>query len=87
MRQKTSNEYFTFLYPGRQTGDPVPPKDVPYIAIPDDGAFVSICGQVYGGEQMSAVFYDAQSLRDLAHVLEEAADLFEENQVKAGRRR
>jgi hypothetical protein len=86
VRQKRSNSYFTFLYPGFLAGDPKPPDDAPYIAIPNSGEFVSICGERYGGEQMSAVFYSAQSLRDLAHVLEEAADLFEENQVKAGRK-
>ena len=85
MRQKTSNAFFTFLYPGRQTGMPLPAKDCPQIAIPNSGEFVSICGGRYGGEQPSAVFYDPQQLRDLAHCLEEAADLFEENAVKAKR--
>lgn len=82
MRQKTSNAYFTFLYPGRLAGGDMPHKDAPYIAIPNDGSFVSICGEKYGNEQMSAVFYNPQTLRDLAHVLEEAADLFEENQTQ-----
>jgi hypothetical protein len=86
MRQKTSNAYFTFLYPGRLAGGPMPPKDAPCIAITDDGSFVSICGERYGGEQPSAVFYTPQALRDLAHVLEEAADLFEQNQAKAQRK-
>lgn len=82
MRQKMSSAFFTFLYPGRQAGMGEPPGDAPHIAIPHNGEFASICGQRYGGEQMSAVFYSPQALRDLAHVLEEAADLFEEAQVK-----
>lgn len=82
MRQKRANSFFTFLYPGFLAGGPTPPKDAPCIAIPNDGEFVSICGERYGGEQMSAVFSTPQALRDLAHVLEEAADLFEENQAK-----
>jgi hypothetical protein len=83
MRQRRVNSFFTFLYPGFLAGGPRPPKDAPSIAIPNDGSFVSICGENYGGEQSSAVFYTPQSLRDMAHVLEEAADLFEENQAKA----
>lgn len=84
MRQKMVNMLFTFLYPGRTEGSGTPPDDWPHIAIPDNGEFVSICGERYGGEQPSAVFYDARHLRALAHVLEEAADLFEENQAKNG---
>jgi hypothetical protein len=87
MRQKTTNAYFTFLYPGRLAGGPMPPKDAPCIAIPNDGSFVSICGERYGGEQPSAVFYSPQDLRNLAHVLEEAADLFEQNQVNSQTKR
>lgn len=83
MRQKTSNALFTFLYPGRMAGIGEPPHNAPYIAIPNNGEFVSICGARECGEQPCAVFYSPQSLRDLAHVLEEAADLFEENQLKA----
>lgn len=86
MRQKMVNSLFTFLYPGRMTGSGTPPNDVPSIAIPDNGEFVSICGERRSGEQPCAVFYDPQHLRDLAHVLEEAADLFEENQAKNGLR-
>jgi hypothetical protein len=82
VRQKMANAHFTFLYPGRMAGIGSPPGDAPHIAIPNNGEFVSICGARYGGEQPSAVFYNAQDLRDLAHVLEEAADLFEENQAK-----
>lgn len=82
MRQKRCNSFFTFLYPGFLAGGPTPPKDAPHISIPNDGSFLSICGERYGGEQPSAVFYQAQPLRDMAHVLEEAADLFEENQLK-----
>jgi hypothetical protein len=83
MRQRRVNSYFTFLYPGYYPGGATPDKDAPCVAIPNSGEWVSVRGQRYGGEQPSAVFYDAQSLRDLAHVLEEAADLFEENQAKA----
>lgn len=86
MRQKRTNAGFTFLYPGFLAGGPKPPDNAPYIAIPNDGAFVSITGDIYGDEQSSAVFYSPQRLRDLAHVLEEAADLFEENQAKRGRK-
>ena len=82
MRQKTTSSYFTFLYPGRMAGIGEPPKNAPCIAIPNNGEWVSISGDGYGGEQPSAVFYNPQALRDLAHVLEEAADLFEENQIK-----
>jgi hypothetical protein len=82
MRQRRANAYFTFLYPGYWPGGSTPPDDAPHIAIPNSGEFCSICGARYGGEQPSAVFYNAQDLRDLAHVLEEAADLFEENQAK-----
>jgi hypothetical protein len=81
MRKRMVNAGFTFLYPGHWPGESRPPNDAPRIAIPNNGDFVSICGQRIGGEQPSAVFYDAQSLRDLAHVLDEAADLFEENQA------
>ncbi len=77
-----SNAFFTFFYPGRLAGHGIPSDDAPHIAIPNSGEFASICGQRYGGEQPSAVFYDPQALRDLAHVLEEAADLFEENMAK-----
>jgi hypothetical protein len=87
MRQKRCNSFFTFLYPGLPTGGPAPSKDAPHIAIPNDGSFLSICGQRYGGEQPSAVFYTPQPLRDLVHVLEEAADLFEDNQLKSRRQR
>lgn len=83
MRQKRSSAYFTFLYPGFQAGGPKPPENAPCIAIPNDGTFVSIRGERWGDEQPSTVFYSPQSLRDLAHVLEEAADLFEVNQAKA----
>lgn len=86
MRQKRSNAYFTFFYPGLLAGGPTPPPDSPYIAIPNDGSFASITGERQGGEQSSAVFSSPQQLRDLAHVLEEAADLLEENQSKPGRR-
>ncbi|TAL00651.1 MAG: hypothetical protein EPO08_12945 [Rhodospirillaceae bacterium] len=77
-----SNAFCTFFYPGRLAGHGTPSDDAPHIAVPNNGGFVSICGQRYGGEQPSAVFYDPQALRDLAHVLEEAADLFEENMAK-----
>lgn len=87
MRQKRVNSFFTFLYPGLLAGGPTPPKDAPHIAIPNDGSFLSICGERYGGEQPSAVFYTPQPLRDMAHVLEEAADLFEDNQLKHRRQR
>lgn len=87
MRQRRCNSFFTFFYPGLLAGGPTPPKDAPHIAIPNDGSFLSICGERYGGEQPSAVFYTPQSLRDMAHVLEEAADLFEENQSKSRRQR
>lgn len=83
MRQKRVNTFFTFLYPGYWPGGSTPPDNAPHIAIPNDGEFVSITGVRYGGEQPSAVFVDPQQLRDLAHVLEEAADLFEENAAKA----
>lgn len=84
MRQKTSNAYFDFLYPGKEPGGPID-KDGPCVAIPNTGEWVSITGERYGGEQSSAVFYDPQSLRDLAEVLNEAADMFEEARVKTGK--
>lgn len=87
MRQKRVNVHFTFLYPGYYPGGAKPPDDAPHIAIPNSGDWVSVCGSRYGGEQPSAVFYDPQDLRDLAHVLEEAADLLEENRVKHGKQR
>lgn len=85
MRQKTRNALFTFLYPGRAPGSGIDRNyRGPHVAIPDEGEWVSICGERYGGEQSSAVFYDPQSLRDLAEVLNEAADLFEEAKRKNG---
>jgi hypothetical protein len=86
MRKKLSNVHFTFLVPGHWPGDAMPPKDAPRIAIPNTGEFVSIDGARYGGETSCAVFFNPQDLRDLAHVLEEAADLLEENRAKAKRR-
>jgi hypothetical protein len=74
------NAFFTFLYPGRQQGDP--PAGWPQIAIPFSGEFVSISGDYYGGESGSAVFYDPQQFRDLASCLDEAADLFEAARAK-----
>jgi hypothetical protein len=85
MRQKMSNALCTFLYPGRMAGIGEPPDNAPNIAIPDHGKWVSIYG---GGDDHAnpcTVVYDPQVLRDMAHVLEEAADLFEQNQIKAKR--
>ena len=85
MRKKTSNAHFTFLYPGYPSDGDMPPKDAACIAIPNGGEFVSICGEKYYGEQPSAVFNSPQALRDLAQVLEEAADLFEQNRLNRRR--
>lgn len=82
MRQKRANVYFTFLYPGYYPGGAAPTDDAPHVAIPNSGEWVSICGERYGSEQPCAVFYDPQALRDLAHVLEEAADLLEVNRAQ-----
>jgi len=82
MRQKASNYYFTIFYPARQTGMPLPDNDAPSIFVANSGEHVSINGPRAFGSQPSAVFYDANDLRALAHVLEEVADLFEENQAK-----
>lgn len=77
MRQRRTNVYFTFLYPGYAPGKGDPAKDAPYVAIPNSGEFVSICT-----DEGCAVFHSPEELRELAEVLNEAADLYENNQAK-----
>jgi hypothetical protein len=77
MRQRRSNVYFTFFYPGYMPGGATPPGDAPYIAIPDNGQFASICTA-----DGCAVFHSPNQLRQLAEVLQEAADVFEANNLK-----
>lgn len=76
MRQRRRNALFTFLYPGLTPGSGEPDKDWPYVAIPDSREFISICTQ-----DGCAVFYNAQELRDMASVLLEAADIFDEEKA------
>lgn len=86
MRQRMSNAFFDFLYPGRQTGQGDPPANAVQIAIPNDGAWVAIEGDSpHREERSAALFYNSQSLRDLAQALDEAADMLENNRKKGKR--
>jgi hypothetical protein len=84
MTKKTSNAYFTFLYPKYGDGRPST-EDDPRIAIPHSGEFVTIDGERYGGECSGAVFYDPAWLRGLAAILDDAADLLDAAREKASK--
>lgn len=78
MRQKMTNSFFTFLYPGRAPGGGTPPDDAPQVAIPHKEMWVAISGDSpHKAERSSAIFYSTKNLRALAEVLCEAADMLE----------
>ena len=76
MRRK-SNAHFQFVYPGNMDeGDP-------HFAIPNTGEWVALDGERYGGESSTAVFYNPQTLRELADIMNYVADLFEAARLNA----
>lgn len=86
MRKKTSNAFFTFIYPGlpqQSTASSYELKDLPCVAIAKDGEFVSISGGRYGGEKPSAVFYTVTDLSALRDALDEVIDLYQTAILKA----
>ena len=75
-RQKMRNHFFHIFYPGLQPGSDLSDserRELTSVAVTDNGEFVSICTP-----DGCAVFYSSEDLRELADVLQEAADQFDE---------